>query len=134
MTHHLSPELYWLTLTITMTALMWVPYLVNRIFEIGAWATLSVPKLKPESPWADRLIRAHANAVENLVVFAPLAIAVQVAGLNTPFTAMACAVYFYARVTHLVAYIAAVPVIRTLAFTAGFFSQMTLALHLLGQL
>lgn len=132
MIHELTPEFYWLTLTIAMTALLWAPYLVNRIVEIGPWATLSVPKLKPQAPWADRLMRAHANAVENLVIFAPLVLVVQVAGMNSSITAIACMVYFYARVLHVVAYLAAVPVIRTLAFTAGFFSQMTLVLHLLG--
>lgn len=131
MTHDLTPELYWLTLTIAMTALFWAPYLVNRILEIGPWSTLGVPKLKPEAPWAERLIRAHANAVENLVLFAPLVLAVQITGMSTPTTAIACMVYFYARVAHVVAYLAALPVIRTLAFTAGFFSQMVLVFHLL---
>lgn len=133
MTQHLTPELYWLTLAIALTALLWVPYLVNRIFEIGPWATLSVPKLRPKASWAERLMRAHANAVENLVVFAPLVLAVQITGMNTPTTAIACMVYFYARVAHVVAYLAAVPVMRTLAFTAGFFSQMALIFHLLGK-
>lgn len=129
----MTPELYWLTLTAAMTGLLWVPYLLNRIAETGPWATLGIPRLKPEAPWAERLMRAHANAVENLVVFAPLALAVHVTGTHASLTALACAVYFFARMVHVLAYVAAIPVIRTLAFSAGFFSQMALVLHLLGK-
>lgn len=33
--HALSPELYWLTLTTLMTALFWMPYILNWILEQG---------------------------------------------------------------------------------------------------
>jgi len=127
----ITTELYWLVLTLLMTALFWAPYIVNRIVELGPWATLKIPRLRPEAPWADRLMRAHANAVENLVIFAPLVLAIQLTGAHTPATAAVCMAYFFARLIHVFAYVAAVPVIRTLAFTAGFFCQMTLALILL---
>jgi uncharacterized MAPEG superfamily protein len=132
MTHAISTELYWLVLTILMTALFWVPTIVNRIFETGVWATLKPPQLQPKAQWAERLRRAHANAVENLVLFAPLVLAIQITGSNNSTTAFACMVYFFARVIHVLSYIMAVPLIRTLAFTAGFFSQMVLTFTLLG--
>ena len=128
---HIVAELYWLILTLIMTALFWVPTIINRIAETGVWATLMPPQLQPKAQWAERLKRAHANAVENLVIFAPLALAVQMTGASTTTTATACMVYFFARLVHVVAYIAALPLVRTLAFTAGFFSQMALALTLL---
>lgn len=131
---HITTELYWLVLTLIMTALFWVPTIINRIAETGVWATLMPPQLQPKAQWAERLKRAHANAVENLVIFAPLALAVLITGSSTATTAAACMVYFFARLVHVVAYIAAVPLVRTLAFTAGFFSQMALALSLLGAL
>jgi len=31
----LSKELYWLSLTVLMTALFWVPYILNRMLELG---------------------------------------------------------------------------------------------------
>lgn len=128
---HITTELYWLILTLMMTALFWVPTIINRIAETGIWATLMPPQLQPKAQWAERLKRAHANAVENLVIFAPLALAIQITGVSTSTTATACIVYFFARLVHMLAYVAAVPLIRTLAFTAGFFSQMALALTLL---
>ena len=132
MNHSLTQELYWLALTLVMTALFWLPYILNRIVETGVWATLGVPRLRPDAAWAERLMRAHANAIENLAIFAPLVLVVQLSGMGTTNTATACMVYFFARLTHVLAYLAAVPVVRTLAFTAGFFCQMTLALTLLG--
>ena len=41
---------------------------------------------------------------------------------------MACAVYFWARVAHLIVYTLGLPVFRTLAFTVGFLAQAVLAL------
>jgi uncharacterized MAPEG superfamily protein len=131
MNHELTAELYWLVLTILMTALFWVPTILNRIVELGVWATLNVPVLRPEAGWAERLMKAHANAVENLVIFAPLVLAIQLTGAGSSATATACLVYFFARLVHVLAYVAAIPVVRTLAFAAGFFCQMTLVLILL---
>jgi uncharacterized MAPEG superfamily protein len=115
-----------------MTGLLWVPYILNRIVEQGAWTTLGIPRLSAEAGWAARLMRAHANAVENLAIFAPLVLAIQITGANTPATAAACAAYFGARLVHVLAYTLAVPVVRTLAFAAGFCCQLILVAALLG--
>lgn len=131
MSHGLTTELYWLVLTIVMTAIFWIPTIINRILETGVWATLKPPQLQPNAQWAERMRRAHANAVENLVLFAPLVLVMQITGMNNTATALACMVYFFARLVHVLAYLLAVPLIRTLAFTAGFFSQMYLAFTLL---
>jgi len=42
--------------------------------------------------------------------------------------AFACAVYFWARVAHVIVYALGLPVFRTLAFTVGFLAQAVLAL------
>ena len=57
----------------------------------------------PELIWlVGRAVRAHLNAVENLAVFAPLALAVHVTGAGTPLTAAASMTYFAARALHLI--------------------------------
>jgi uncharacterized MAPEG superfamily protein len=43
----------------------------------------------------------------------------------------ACATYFFVRVAHYVLYAAGVPVLRTLAFVAGFGAQAALAIALI---
>ena len=88
---------------------------------------------KPQSPWAQRLMKAHHNAVENLGVFAALVLVAQAAGISNGATAAACMVYFWARVVHAAAYTFAVPWVRTLAFAVAFFAQATIAWQLLAR-
>jgi hypothetical protein len=37
----MTTELYWLTLTVLMTALFWVPYFLDRVAVRGMWSTIS---------------------------------------------------------------------------------------------
>lgn len=133
-THALSPELYWLTITVLMTGLMWVPYILNRLAEKGALKAIWDPQGDTTTlvPWADRMMRAHQNAVENLVIFAPLVLALQIAGISSTATVSACVVYFSARLAHYIVFTLGIPLVRVLAFAAGVAAQVTLALALLG--
>jgi uncharacterized MAPEG superfamily protein len=126
----MSKEIFWLVLTVAMTGLFWVPYILDRAIVrglVGSMANPS-PKDKPQSAWAERAIAAHYNAVENLVVFAPLVLVAQALGISTPATALACVLYFWARLAHYVIYTAGLPVLRTLSFVAGFVAQAILVL------
>lgn len=129
-------ELYWLTLTILMTALIWVPYIINRIIECekGPFAAVwnPQPDLGPKAQWATRMMRAHSNAVENLVVFAPLVLILHQLGISNNLTMNVCAIYFFARVSHLLLYTFGVPLLRTIAFAVGCFCQLALVFTLLG--
>jgi uncharacterized MAPEG superfamily protein len=75
-----------------------------------------------------RLYFAHTNAVENLVIFAPLVMILDSLNISTRTTVLACAVYFWARLAHAIVYAIGVPVLRTLAFAVGFIAQAVLAL------
>jgi uncharacterized MAPEG superfamily protein len=74
---------------------------------------------------------AHANAVENLVVFATLVLVAHAAGISNSTTILAATLYFWARVVHLVAYTFAIPWVRTLGFAAGLVAQLLLAWQIL---
>ena len=126
----MTPELFWLTLTVILTGLLWVPYILNRISVRGMMGTLGNPSRtdKPQAEWATRLMFAHDNAVENLVIFAPLVLILAELDYSTKWTVYATAVYFWARVAHLIVYMLGVPVFRTLAWTVGFFAQVVLVL------
>ena len=129
----MKAELFWLTLTIIMTALFWVPYILNRMAENGVWSALGNPNFdeRPKAQWAGRMMHAHTNAVENLVLFAPLVLMLSIVGISTPATVGASAMYFFVRAAHFVVYALGVPFVRTVLFLAGFFAQMTIALTLL---
>jgi uncharacterized MAPEG superfamily protein len=126
----MTPELFWLTLTVILTGLLWVPYILNRCMVRGLGGAMAnpTPGAKPHAPWATRLMFAHDNAVENLVVFAPLVLILAQIDYSTKWTVYASAVYFWSRVAHLVVYTLGLPVFRTLAFTVGFLAQAVLAL------
>lgn len=129
----MTTELFWLALTVLMTALFWMPYVVNRMLELGVGGTLANPTYgaSAKAAWAQRMGQAHTNAVENLAVFAPLVLILAVAGVTTPATVAACQLYFFARLVHFVVYSLGIPFARTVAFLAGFVAQMTLALAVL---
>jgi uncharacterized MAPEG superfamily protein len=129
----MTRELFWLTLTVILTGVMWVPYTLNRLQVRGLGPAMANPSRddKPQSGWANRMMFAHDNAVENLVLFAPLVLILNVADYSSPTTVLACAVYFWARLLHLLVYAAGIPVVRTLAFTVGWIAQAVLAVIIL---
>ena len=129
----MNPELTSLAWASTFTGLLWVPYMLNRIAVRGIVSTVGYPVDPPPlAPWAQRLRAAHANAVENLAVFAALVLAAQALSISTPVTALAGPLYLWSRVAHAVVYTLGVPWLRTLAFTGGFVAQMMVAWELLG--
>ena len=128
----MTSELMSLTWVTALTALIWMPYLVNIILVRGLVDAVGYPQdPQPMSPWAAKMKAAHANAVENLVVFATLVLIANAAGVSNETTVMACTVYFWARVLHLVSYTLAIPWIRTVAFVIGFGCQAALVLQLI---
>jgi uncharacterized MAPEG superfamily protein len=126
----MTRELFWLTLTVILTGLLWVPYTLNRTQVRGLSGAMANPTrdAKPHAEWATRLMFAHDNAVENLIVFAPLVLILNAIDYSSQSTVIACAVYFWARVAHLIVYTMGLPVFRTLAFIVGFIAQVVLAL------
>jgi uncharacterized MAPEG superfamily protein len=121
----------WLAASALLTALLWVPYVLERFTSLGILGTL-----KPVDPedelkqrlWARRAKRAHYNAVENLVVFATLVLVAQAMGKGDDSQVLfATQAYFWARVIHFPALTMGWTGIRTLAFLAGFAAQIIVA-------
>jgi uncharacterized MAPEG superfamily protein len=115
---------------VILTGILWVPYILNRVQVRGLMGSMANPSRndKPHAEWASRLMFAHDNAVENLIVFAPLVLILNAADYSSKATVAACAVYFWARVAHVIVYTLGLPVFRTLAFTVGFLAQVVLVL------
>ncbi len=128
----MTSELMSLTWITTLTAIMWMPYLLNMIAVRGLVNAVGYSDdPKPLSPWAAKMKAAHANAAENLVVFAALVLIADAAHVSNPTTVLACQLYFWARLVHLLSYTFAIPWVRTLAFVAGFGCQVALILQLI---
>lgn len=128
----MKTELLYLVLVTVLTGLIWVPYILDRIATRGLMDAVGYPASpKPQSAWAERMMKAHDNAIENLVVFAALVLAAHALGVSNAAIGTAAVVYFWARVVHLAAYTFAIPWVRTLAFAVGFFAQATIAWQIL---
>ena len=134
MTRPLSPEFHWLTYTVLMTALFWVPYILDRLATRGIWKAISSKMAETgDTPtlWAQRARNAHLNAVENLIIFAPAVLIANAIGVSTPATQAAAAVYFFARLIHFFVYTLGVPVLRTLSYAVGWAAQIVILVSIL---
>ena len=130
----MKPELFWLAATATMTALFWVPYILNRAMRAGIPGAFLTPMMTAppvEDEWAQRAKRAHSNAVENLVVFTALIAVAQFAGISNSTTAFAAALYFWARLGHFLALTFGIPYARTLIWTVSWVAEMIIAWQVL---
>lgn len=131
----MTSELNWLTLTALMTALLWIPYVLNRMARQGIFGTMgNLPPDEPSPPaWAQRAKAAHMIAVENFPIFAALIIIIHVTGTSNAVTESAATLYFFGMFVHYVVFTLGIPYLRTVAFlVAGFGVEVVLALTLLG--
>lgn len=128
----MTTELTMLTWVTALTAVIWIPYILNTIMVRGIADAVGYPEQpKPLAGWAVKMKAAHYNAVENLVVFAALVLIANAAGISNETTVLACTVYFWARVVHLAAYTLAIPWLRTIGFAVGWVCQVLIILQLL---
>lgn len=128
----MTPELHYLALAATFTALLWIPYILNLIGRNKLSDAVGYPAAPLSmSPWADRLKKAHYNAIENLAPFAAIVLVAHAAGVNNAATAAAAAAFFWARVVHAVVYTLGIPWLRTLSFAVAWGAIICIAWHVL---
>jgi len=132
----MTDSFFWLTLVITLTGLLWSIYILEYISRVGLLAALSLAeadaqKVSAIPAWAERMKKAHYNAVENLVIFAPL---VLIAHSVEVSVVLATQIYFFARLFHFIFYTMGIGLMRTLSFFGGFFAQAYIVVSLLGAL
>jgi len=126
----MTSELMSLTWVLALSAVMWVPYIINSVMVQGLKDAVGYPENpKPLAPWAQRMKKAHYNAVENLVVFAALVLLLNAAGISNETTVLMCNIYFWARLVHVAAYTFGIPWIRTLSFAAAWLCIVGLLLQ-----
>jgi uncharacterized MAPEG superfamily protein len=128
----MNDALHWLAATGVLTALLWLPYGLEMIAHQGLMAAIgNRDAMREPAPWAARCRGAHANAVENLVVFASLLIAATIGGVDVRITAAAAQIYFWARLVHVLSYAAGIVLVRTLAFVGGWIATLWVGWSLL---
>ena len=82
--------------------------------QAGARDGLSEPTV-----FIKRARRLQDNMIENMVLFVPLVLAVQVAGVSSAQTAMGAQIFVVARLLHALIYLAGIPWLRPLAWAVS---------------
>lgn len=124
----MTTELYYLTLTAVLSAVLWIPYAVVFARARGP-LTAQDYKTLPNSDLPDgvkRAHRAHLNSLEVLPTFAVLVLVAHLAGQNDWITALAATVFFWARVAYTIVFFMGVPFVRTALFMVGVISQLAI--------
>jgi len=123
----MTSELSSLIWVVALSAVMWIPYILNTIMVRGLVNAMGYPDdPQPLAPWATRMKAAHYNAVENLAVFATLVLVLNAAGISNETTVFACEIYFWARLVHYIVYAAGIPWVRTLSFAISWVCSVAL--------
>jgi uncharacterized MAPEG superfamily protein len=126
----MTTELHYLALTTVFTVLLWIPYILNVIGRNKLSDVVGYPTTPLSiAPWAERLKKAHHNAIENLAPFAAIVLVAHAVGVNNDATVGAATVYFWARVVHAVVFALGIPWVRTLAFVVAWGAIICIAWH-----
>jgi len=124
----MTTELIYLAWTTILTALIRIPWMLNKVAIRGLASVSRYPReSQPLSGWAHRLWVAHEDAVDILVVFGILIGLLHASGHSNSVTVISAATYFWARLVHVVVYAFAVPWIKTAAHVASFLAILALA-------
>ncbi|EAQ98860.1 MAPEG family protein [Congregibacter litoralis] len=118
MTPLLSIVVY--TTLLTFLAIMLGAFLRNREWTPeGLKAGLSNRDNLPDAtPLGGRAERAANNSIEALILFVPLALTAQAAGMAEAAT-LGATVFFWARVAYLPIYLVGIPYLRSLVWGVG---------------
>jgi uncharacterized MAPEG superfamily protein len=119
-----------LRMTVELTMLvcavaLWIAQLL--VATTGGMLQFPAPALagNRETPldgkgWVGRAQRAYRNMSESLLPFAALVLVAHAAGVSNDMTVLGAKLFVYARMTYAVVYVAGIPWLRTLVWTAGF--------------
>jgi uncharacterized MAPEG superfamily protein len=122
-------------MTTDLTMLVWTgilsllaptTYLIGRSQTPGgiAWAFGNRDAPFEVPAFARRGERAHANLIENLPAFAIFVLVAHVTGKANATTALGATLFFWARVGHMLVYVAGIPYLRTAVFFVGTFGEI----------
>ena len=131
----MTTELSYLAWTAVLCVILWVPYIAAGTSQYGFLtpADYRTPGSRVLPEWANRAQRAHFNLLENLPSFTALILIAHLTGTGTETTAIAAAVFFWARIVQTVVHVMGIAYIRTVAFFIGMVAQLTIASEILFQ-
>ena len=128
----MSTDLWYLAFTAMLTAALWIPYIACQVMTNGFLAPENYvdPTQRPVPLWGQRCNRAYLNAVETFAPFAAIVVLIHLAGKSDGTSAFLAMAFFWLRAAHALVYWFAIPFIRTIVFTLGFFAVVGLFVRL----
>ena len=128
----MTTELKMLVLAVLIPLLMVTVQGTILTFKVGVSPLIGNREQFPAlQGWAGRLLRAHANQLENLVLFGLIVGVAHAAQVSNNVTRIAAEAFVAARLVHAISYVAGILYIRTVAFYAGVACIWAIAIQLL---
>jgi len=128
----MNTELTMLVYSVILTFLIISVPALGGILQNGLATQAGARDGLPEpSVFAKRARRLQDNLIENMVLFIPLVLAAQAAGVSTAQTALGAEIFVIARVLHAVIYLAGIPWLRPVAWAGGVVGMGMILLALL---
>jgi uncharacterized MAPEG superfamily protein len=111
---------------------LWIPYIAGVVKYEGPLTPDDYINLRENSKspsWVRRANRAHVNLVDQFGAFAGLVLVAHLAGVSTSATALAAAVFFWARIVHAVIMLSGFSkfMARTFSFTVAWLGLLVIA-------
>ncbi|MBV1933684.1 MAG: MAPEG family protein [Parvibaculaceae bacterium] len=75
--------------------------------------------LSPLTGWGGRLVRAHHNLMDNLLLFGFVVLTAHVIGISNEVTVLGAQVFLVCRLVHALVYTIGLSVVRTVAYLGG---------------
>jgi uncharacterized MAPEG superfamily protein len=127
----LTTELHLLVWSVALCVLQMLVAVTGAQLQVGLPRLVGNREALPEATgWAGRAARAHRNMLENLVLFAALVLAAQVAGLANETTALGALLFFWGRVAYAIVYLIGIPWVRTGAWAVSMVGLVLIFLQL----
>jgi uncharacterized MAPEG superfamily protein len=125
-------ELTMVAWSVALCVLQMLIAVITAQGEIGLAPLLGNRENFPElKGLAGRAARAHANMVQNLVLFAALELAVVAAGRANDMTLLGAELFFWGRMAYAVIYLIGIRYARTAAWAASMIGLVLIFLQLL---
>jgi uncharacterized MAPEG superfamily protein len=118
----MTSDLTYLSYTALLSASLWILYVICQVRTNGFLKpeNYADPTVRPMPLWGHRAHRAYLNSVEVFAPFAALVIVAHILGKGDAVAIWAMG-FFWLRVIHALVFWFAVPYIRTIVFTLGYF-------------
>lgn len=128
----MKPELMLLAWAVALTVAQMLVAATGAASQYGVMTLFGNREGLPAlTGWAGRAYRAHHNMLENLVLFAALALVSVVSQKTNGTTLLGAQIFLWARLAYALIYVAGIPFLRTAVWLVSIIGLVMIFLQLL---